>query len=101
MPIIVPPSRNQLGEAIAELTALGGIVKQDFRLTFSGADAVLEVSDDLYKKWKKKNPAEAKESEARESSTPEQETESPEESSSGKDDSDSQRSSGAAKQKRR
>lgn len=52
MPVIVPPSRNQLGEVIAELESLGGVAKQDFRITRTRTGvAVLEVSDDLYGKW--------------------------------------------------
>lgn len=52
MPVIVPPSRNQLGEVIAELEALGGIAKQTFRITRTRTGvAVLDVSDDLYDKW--------------------------------------------------
>lgn len=52
MPIIVPPSRNEVGDVIVELEALGGKAKQDFRMTRNRSnEVVLEVSDELYGKW--------------------------------------------------
>ena len=52
MPTIVPPSRNELGDVIAELEALGGQAKTDFRISYArDGQAVLDVDDELYDKW--------------------------------------------------
>lgn len=63
MPTIVPPSRDQLGETIAALEALGGKAKTDFRLSRTRTgDAVLDVSDELYAKWDQSTGTDADES---------------------------------------
>lgn len=52
MPIIVPPSRDELGDVIAELESLGGQAKTDFRISYTrDGQTVLDVSDELYDKW--------------------------------------------------
>ncbi len=78
MPTILPPSRNQLGEVIAELEALGGHAKTDFRITSNRwGETGLEVTDELYEAWEAKaNPdagssAEAKAEPAKPKAEPE------------------------------
>lgn len=65
MPVIVPPDRNQLGDAIVELEKLGGKPKQDFALSFNRwGETVLDVSDELYAKWESKSSSKSAKAES-------------------------------------
>jgi hypothetical protein len=55
MATIVPTTRDEVGEIIANLESLGGNAKQHFRLAYSRTnEAVVDVDDDLYDKWSAK-----------------------------------------------
>jgi hypothetical protein len=55
MATIVPTTRDEAGEIIANLESLGGNAKQNFRLAYSRTnEVVLDVDDDLYDKWSAK-----------------------------------------------